>query len=625
MDNRRALLWETLSVVLGLLGLTLVFVALIAFYVANSWSGAWVLAPLVAGGVLLAASGIFNWRVMSVVVGIAALGTIVIVLITKGANRYVTEPRYLTPVIIAGIVLVLSLLVNGILFVITITSRRGLIGMNVVAMIILSIVIVGIVNWFGSRHHKRFDMTKVSRFALCDKTQSILRGLKQKLIITTFFQPGDPLFGMVENLLDRYKLENPGRVTVVHVNPLKDRLKVQEFAKRTKQETLELGSTVFESGDRIKVVSRGDLLKYDFSMYGQGREAPKFKGEEAFTSAVQDVSNPKQQTVYFLTGHGEKSPEDYDQEVGLSSLRDELKRNNYATKTLTFDPRKGVSAPIPADCDLLVIAGPQKRYQPEEIERIRGYINENKPVFICLDPTIQTEGAEESGLESLLAEYGVEVRRDVVIAEVVQTLFGGAQADVRVPVSSYQSHPITKGMKRITSMFVYACMVGPAPQPPRPTIAVDSLIKTSENSWGETRLDSKDEKKHGYNEGEDVKGPVSLAVVVSPKAPTPPNPYMPPPPDMPKPEGPKMVVIGDSDFLANALLEAVPGNANIFLNSISWLAGKETEIGIEPKTIVDAKITLTADQQKATFWICVVGLPYLALLMGGIVWWRRRR
>ena len=48
-----------------------------------------------------------------------------------------------------------------------------------------------------------------------------------------------------------------------------------------------------------------------------------------------------------------------------------------------------------------------------------------------------------------------------------------------------------------------------------------------------------------------------------------------------KPET-RIVVFGDSDFVANGYL-GIPGNRDLFLNTVNWLAQQENLISIRPR------------------------------------------
>ena len=126
----------------------------------------------------------------------------------------------------------------------------------------------------------------------------------------------------------------------------------------------------------------------------------------------------------------------------------------------------------------------------------------------------------------------------------------------------------------------------------------------------------------------DKAGPVSLAAAVSAPATETPAPAATTGDsanktnDQPKPES-RVVVFGDSDFVTNGYL-GIPGNRDLFLNSVNWLAQQENLISIRPKDPEDRRVSLTSDQAKLIFWLSILIIPGLILAGGVQTWWRRR-
>src|SRR5207249_2982158 len=86
-----------------------------------------------------------------------------------------------------------------------------------------------------------------------------------------------------------------------------------------------------------------------------------FKGESAFASALLTVTEGTQTGVCFVKGHGEADSESFD-EAGYSSFAEELKRDNYQTKSIEKLDKNG----IPKDCTVVVIGDPRRTWQPPE-------------------------------------------------------------------------------------------------------------------------------------------------------------------------------------------------------------------------------------------------------------------
>ena len=112
---------------------------------------------------------------------------------------------------------------------------------------------------------------------------------------------------------------------------------------------------------------------------------------------------------------------------------------------------------------------------------------------------------------------------------------------------------------------------------------------------------------------------VNVSATDVPAPATPPDPAAPAPP---KPET-RVVVVGDSDFLANQTI-GFEGNRDIGLNIANWLAQQENLIAIRPKEPSDRRITMTPDHGQAIFWLTLFVVPGLLFLTAFRVWWKRR-
>ncbi len=201
--------------------------------------------------------------------------------------------------------------------------------------------------------------------------------------------------------------------------------------------------------------------------------------------------------------------------------------------------------------------------------------------------------------------------------------------DASAPVAAkYGSHPITDRFDRLTAYPLARSVVGSSGANGRTAL---NLVMTSQNSWAETdikRLTTSGAVSRDLDKG-DVAGPVSLAAAVSAPATDAPAPAPVPaaadgskPPEPSKPET-RIVVFGDSDFVANGYL-GIPGNKDLFLNSVNWLAQQENLISIRPRDPESRGVTLTAERARMVFYLSILIIPGLILALGVQTWWRRR-
>ena len=470
--------------------------------------------------------------------------------------------------------------------------RKLKFGTNVIAFSIIFVVLWAMLNYLNSRHHHRFDLTSSRQYSLSPKTVAVLKGLSEPVSITTLYRPGTPVFRQVKDLLEEYSAKS-GEITVEHIDAERARGKVELLAGRLNMDTFDLNTVIFECGGKSKHVPESDVLEYDYNPYSRNPAPPKFKGEEAFTSAILAVTQEKQDILYFVTGHGERGLDGF-ADSDISDAAKLLKRQNFRVEKLSLlDKEK-----VPDDCDVLGIVGARKQFLSQEIDVLREYILSGGKCLIMIDPLVNC------GLEGLLAEWGVRIGEDVVLDPVRRLLLAGPTT---IFMEEYGYHEITGKMRGVAVIFPLARSVEFSAQG---NLAGTELVKTSGEAWAETNIEEEEAK---YDEGEDRKGPVSVAVAVNRR-------------ESPADEGTvgfRMVVFGDSDFISNAQIASV-GNSDFLLNSINWLAGKEKLISIGPKSPDIRKVTLSGRQMQTIFWGTIAGLPLIVISMGIIVWVKRR-
>jgi len=517
-----------------------------------------------------------------IVIGCAGFGLIVLALgvyvyaATSIRSWYVTIPLGIG---IAGILafLVLSAMI----------SRTARYGSNVAVMILLAFCILVLVNFVSARRFTRIDTTTGKQFSLSEQTRKILRGLDQDINVTAFYTEDHYRRRFAEDILNEYALESSKlHLTLIDPNA-KPGLAI---AYKIEQN----GTVVFESGDK-----REDVESYQ-------------NEEQDFTSAILKLLATEQKKLYFLDGHGEHDIDGYD-DNSYGELKRVIEGENYQVGKVVLAGQ----ASVPTDCSVLVIAGPQKPLLSQEEETIAGYLDRGGKAIIMVDPT------PSPSLTSLLEKWGVEVRDDIIL-DLGLPLFG----DLRIPATvRYEYHTITIPLTGVMTFFPVARSLSPKTDSANQQLEVTQLVKTSNDSWGESDTGLLlSGQRVGYDEGRDIKGPmcVAVAVVVKEKS----EDVEPPPrADQPPEEATKekrvLVAMGDSDFLASKYIQ--PGNLDLFMNSVNWLAEEEELISIRPKDQEQAQVQrLTGRELRLVTYSSIFAIPLLLLIAGGGVWWKRR-
>ncbi|MBU6430184.1 MAG: hypothetical protein KGR26_14305, partial [Cyanobacteria bacterium REEB65] len=86
----------------------------------------------------------------------------------------------------------------------------------------------------------------------------------------------------------------------------------------------------------------------------------------------------------------------------------------------------------------------------------------------------------------------------------------------------------------------------------------------------------------------------------------------------------RIVAIGSPFFAANQLAQGTFGNGDFFLASVNWLTEDPDLISIPPKTTDTRTIDMLGGTQQKLFYGTVLAPPLALLLLGGMVFWRRR-
>lgn len=455
---------------------------------------------------------------------------------------------------------------------------------------LISLAMFGIViglNYIVSRHPVRFDMTSNKIFTLSDQTLDALKNLTQDVDVTMFTVPqrsNSAEIQKAQQLLEEYEKHSSKfhfRIVDGVKNPSEPR----------RLNITEANTVVFQCGDNRKDVLQRDYVTYTM----QGRQPmPKFQGEAAFTQALIAMSDTSHLVFYFTKDHGEKDLNN-PQPDGFNGFKGQLEKQNYTVKDLDLI----TSGKIPDDAAAIMVLGPQKAFQPAEEKLIDDYLKKGGKLVLCLDPQVKT------GLESLLKEYGVALGNDMAVDPTRS--FPG---DPRAVVPQYSYHPI---VEKLSSDNIY--MVMPFSQsvqkvdPGIKGVSQTIFLQTTDKGWGQKDLKAKNWK---YKPGIDTKGPVPLAMACELSLPDNPG------------KKTRLVVFGASDFLSNQLLTIGPGNGDVGINALSWAAQEENKISIHPKEDETRYLNLTVVSANVMFILTVVLIPLSALLVGGILWYRRR-
>jgi ABC-type uncharacterized transport system involved in gliding motility auxiliary subunit len=437
-------------------------------------------------------------------------------------------------------------------------------------LVVLAAVVVA--NVLANRYDKTYDATANKRYSLSQETAKIVKGLKQDATILYFDQ--STRFAQARDLLDEYKNLSP-RVNVRYVDPNKD----PQLARADGVQNL--GTAIVQIGD--KKVAAASMT------------------EEGITGAfIRDIKTSTR-TVCFVSGSGEHQIDDSGKD-GLSEFKSELEKESYATQTIDLLTK----AEVPGDCTVLIVAGPEHDYQQPEVGAIQKYVEEGGRAMFLMDPPLQGHAssiASNDALAAVLAGWGVTLDKDIIFDLNPIGQLTGLGPEVPL-VTHYDQQPIVSDLKGTATGFPLSRSIQVHSTA---KTSVDTLFSSSGSSLGDTKLGAAEIR---VNDPGNKKGPLTMAAAGTYST------------GKGNAQG-RFVVVGSATWITNRFLD-FNGNSDLALNAVNWLASDEDLISIHPKTPEQQHLTLTAAQMNLIRSTSQFGLPFLMIVLGTVVWWKRR-
>lgn len=410
---------------------------------------------------------------------------------------------------------------------------------------------------------KSRDLTRDQVFTLSEQTQSLLRGLKDKVRVSAFYGAGDPEFGELSSRLQQYRALSD-KLEVDYLDPQRHPREVKE-------------ANISQNGPRVIVRA------------GPRESRAKDTGEEALTNAIAEVTRGSAKKIYFTKGHGEHGLADAS-ERGFKAFADNLRSEGYAIDEIVLLEHKQ----MPADAQALVVAGPVAGFTEGEAKLVQAWVGQGGKLLALVDSGVG------SGLEATLASFGIALGNDEVIdAESQNPEYAAALPAV--------DHPVTMARSAFAaaSLLPLARSVQKAPTPPAGWTAIE-VLKTGARSWG--KVDPIKGNEITFTPGRDLKGPVPVAVAATHGS---------------GDSEARVFVAGSSNFAINGFYRFL-GNRDLALNAVAWVAHEEAKISIRPRSRTANRLLLTADQIRTMKLFAFDLLPFSLLFAGLLVWQARK-
>lgn len=465
-------------------------------------------------------------------------------------------------------------------------------GSNAAILIVAVVAIAIFVNILVGMADVKLDLTTNKLFSLSDVTKSELEKLDKDVEIIGLFDEskvsGNTEYKQVTELLDLYG-KNP-HIKVSYIDPDRNPGIINELDP---DDTMDLGSSDFivksvvNGNEKKKKLEYYDLFAVQFDQSTFQTYVIGSTAEQGFTGAIKYVTSEVTPVVYFTEDHKEI---DVDREY--TNVKDYLEKNNFLVKNLNLLSVEK----IPEDAALIIVASPENDITINEREVLDEYFyNGGKAIFmfdyLASDPSFDQFNA-------LFEKFNLELNYDRVKETDESRHIPNDPSTIVLDVSSNSIIPQSfKTLLRNSRSVSILKNV-------KEYIKTTPLMSTSKDAIGEMVSKSR---------GEDLKGPLNIAVAVENQGGTMPS---------------KIIVMGNASFISDSAYRAFGDYYNysmaFFLQSMNWMIDKKDEIIVPTKNYENNMITITQQQTTVVGGALVIIFPLLILGTGLAVYLRRR-
>lgn len=446
------------------------------------------------------------------------------------------------------------------------------------------IVLMLLVNIIVTELDLKIDVSREGLYTLTKETKEYVKSIKDNITIYYMAQTGGEDVTFTE-IIEKYS--EASNITIEY----KDPVLYPKFASQYTEETVNENSIIVvnHTNGRAKYVDNSDMYEYemDYNTYQSYVSAIDVEGQ--VTSALQYVTTDDLPIMYMIEGHGETEIADV--------LASSIAKVNVTTKTLSTLTIES----IPEDCSILLINAPQTDYSEEEVAMIKDYLAAGGDAIVFADYGV--EGL--TNFNGLMNYYGIEFVEGIVL-EGSAGYYMGQYVNNLVP--TLESHTITSPIKsNKTSVVVPAAKGIHILDSARSTIEIEPLLVTSDSAYSKIDMNS---TNIDFEEG-DISGPFNLGLTIT---------------ETYNDVESRLVVYGSAYIIEESMLNYTSiGNMNLFINSVNFLADRESSIAIPTRSVVQEYLTLNAAQ--VNFWgaVVVVVIPVFVLTLGGFICLRRRK
>ncbi len=417
----------------------------------------------------------------------------------------------------------------------------------------------------AARYPMQWDFTQSASNTLQASSVDVLQQLPGEIKLTVYATDQDANLGdihkLIRDFVALYQRYKPD-ISLTFVDPVKQP----------------------EEARKVNIQANGEMLV----QYGGRVEHLTVLSEQELTSALLRLAHSKDKLLMYLDGHGERKLDGIaNHDLGEFGKR--LEQNGYRISSLNLT----IAQDVPSNASMLLITQPQIDLLPGEVDKLLRYVAQGGNIMWLVD-------AEPlHGLEPLAEKLGLLLTPGIVIDPAAEEMRAPANWAL---AAGYPPHPVTHNFNLIT-VFPFARAIG---SEENEAWQRTTLVEAAPRGWVSSRAV---QGKPSFDKNHDVPGPATIALALQRDV---------------NDRDQRIVVVGSGSFLAN-VYSGNGGNIDLGVNMVNWLANEEKLIATQPRAVKDSTVTLSKTRLAIISGSFLLALPALLMLVGGVLWWRRRQ
>ena len=471
--------------------------------------------------------------------------------------------------------------------------------------IVLTVVFIAVIvlvnagaSFLTDRFTLKADISTAGLYQISEQTETMLKNLSEPVNCYILMSERDAEnsepYSVAAEFLKRYENLSNGMFTVEYVDTYTNPAFMNQFDEN---DNVNAGSFIMKSDKRYRVCSLYDLYDISNSYDDQGnytgtRYISGFNADETFASMLHYVTTGQLPTVAFLTGHGETYGDDF------RALFDD---NNFEVTEVSL-----MLEDIPSGTDIIVISAPYTDYTEEEILKLDQYFLKEygqAMVFMAYN------APELPNLEGYFTEWGVEFTDTLVLS--MERGFGIPQN----VVPFIQKTDLSDTMSYSNSSYV----VAPSARAinvlweERSSRSTTVELKTQDGDYA--KVISLDNPISSVTKAAgDLDGPFNLCVQsqywewINNRA------YR-----------ARILFFGSPAIAADNPFElSMLYNKQYITACIKYLTPESNAVSLTARDMTSSEMVVLQEQANVVLIALVIVLPLLILILGVVVWLRRR-